>query len=80
MWQQLKNTANDLATIAQEIMAVADDKHAYLYDVQIKSGESRDAFLTRLMSILNQEAFWNGYVSELAYWLDERKNELGLKT
>lgn len=78
LWQQLKNTANDLATIAQEIMAVADDKHAYLYDVQIKSGESRNAFLTRLMSILNQEAFWNGYVSELASWLDERKNELGL--
>lgn len=61
-------------------MVVADDKHAYLYDVQMKSGESRDAFLTRLTNILSKEAFWTDYVSELSAWLDERKNELGLKT
>ena len=78
LWAQLKGTANDLATIAREIKAVADDKHAYLYDVQIKSGESRDAFLTRLMSVLSKEAFWNDYVSELSSWLDDRKRHLGL--
>ena len=78
LWAQLKQTTNDLAAIAQEIVAVADDKHAYLYDVQMKSGESRDAFLTRLTNILSQEAFWNGYVTELASWLDDRKRHLGL--
>lgn len=78
LWTQLKQTTNDLATLAQEIMAVADDKHAYLYDVQMKSGESRDAFLTRLTDILSKEVFWTDYVSELSTWLDDRKNELGL--
>lgn len=78
LWTRLKQTTNDLATLAQEIMAVADDKHAYLYDVQMKSGESRDAFLTRLTDILSKEVFWTDYVSELSTWLDERKNELGL--
>lgn len=77
-YRQLKQTTNDLATLAQEIMAVADDKHAYLYDVQMKSGESRDAFLTRLTDILSKEVFGTDYVSELSTWLDERKNELGL--
>lgn len=80
LWTQLKQTTNDLASLAQEIMAVANDKHAYLYDVQMKSGESRDAFLTRLTDILSKEVFWTDYVSELSTWLDERKNELGLKT
>ena len=78
LWTQLKQTTNDLATLAQEIMAVADDKHAYLYDVQMKSGESRDAFLTRLTDILSKEVFWTDYVSELSTWLDDRKKELGL--
>lgn len=78
LWTQLKQTTNDLATLAQEIMAVANDKHAYLYDVQMKSGESRDAFLTRLTDILSKEDFWTDYVSELSTWLEERKNELGL--
>lgn len=63
---------------AQEVIAVAEDKHAYLYDVQMRSGESRDAFLTRLTSMLSQEPFWNGYVAELASWLDDRKRELEL--
>lgn len=78
LWMQLKSTNNDLAMAAQEVMAVAEDKHAYLYDVQMRSGESRDAFLTRLTGILSQEPFWNGYVAELASWLDDRKRELGL--
>lgn len=78
LWTQLKQTNNDLATLAQEIIAVADDKHAYLYDVQMKSGESREGFLTRLTAILNHEPFWKEYVSELSSWLDDRKKELGL--
>lgn len=78
LWKQLKSTNNDLAMAAQEVIAVAEDKHAYLYDVQMRSGESRDAFLTRLTSMLSQEPFWNGYVAELASWLDDRKRELGL--
>lgn len=80
LWSQLKQTTNYLATLAQEIMAVADDKHSYLYDVQMKSGESREGFLTRLTAILNHEPFWKEYVAELSSWLEERKNELGLKT
>jgi hypothetical protein len=44
----------------------------------MKSGESRDAFLTRLTDILSKEVFWTDYVSELSAWLDDRKNELGL--
>lgn len=78
LWMQLKSTNNDLAMAAQEVIAVAEDKHAYLYDVQMRCGESRDAFLTRLTSMLSQEPFWNGYVAELASWLDDRKRELGL--
>lgn len=78
LWMQLKSTNNDLAMAAQEVIAVAEDKHAYLYDVQMRCGESRDAFLTRLTSMLSQEPFWNGYVAELASWLDDRKRELEL--
>lgn len=50
------------------------------FDIYIKCGESRDAFLTRLTDILSKEVFWTDYVSELSTWLEERKNELGLKT
>lgn len=50
------------------------------FDIYIKCGESRDAFLTRLTDILSKEVFWTDYVSELSTWLDDRKNELGLKT
>lgn len=78
LWIQLKASVNDLAIIAKEIRAVGDDKHSYLYDVQMKSGESREGFLTRLTAILNHESFWNEYVAELSSWLDDRKKELGL--
>ena len=78
LWQKLKQSDNDLSAIAQEIVTVDNDKHAYLYDVQKKSGESREAFLTRLTDILSKLDFWNDYVVELGTWLDERKNDLGV--
>ena len=48
------------------------------FEIYMRCGESRDAFLTRLTSMLSQEPFWNGYVAELASWLDDRKRELEL--
>lgn len=78
MWSKLKASVNDLVIIAKEIRAVGDDKHSYLYDVQMKSGESREGILTRLTAILNHEPFWKEYVAELSSWLDDRKKELGL--
>lgn len=78
LWTKLKESDNDLAKYAQEINEVADDKHSYLYDVQQRSGESRESFLTRLTNILAKQEFWSNYVSELEIWLDARKNALGL--
>ena len=78
LWEQLKQSNNDLATIAQNIRAVGNDKHAYLYDVQMASGESRESFLTRLTDILCKMPFWNDYVAELSTWADERKTQLGI--
>lgn len=78
LWEQLKQSNNDLATIAQNIRAVGNDKHAYLYDVQVASGESRGSFLTRLTEILCKLPFWNGYVTELSTWADERRTHLGI--
>lgn len=78
LWEQLKQSNNDLATIAQNIRAVGNDKHAYLYDVQMESGESRESFLTRLTDILCKLPFWNGYVTELSTWADERRTQLGI--
>lgn len=78
LWTKLKEDNNDLGKYAQEIIEVADDKHSYLYDVQQRSGESRESFLTRLTGILAQQDFWAEYVSELGNWLDARKAALGL--
>ena len=78
LWTKLKGADNDLAKYAQEINEVADDKHSYLYDVQQRSGESRESFLTRLTHILAEQEFWSNYVSELDKWLDARKLALGL--
>ena len=79
LWTKLKETDdNDLVTYAQEINEVADDKHSYLYDVQQRSGECRESFLTRLTNILARQEFWSNYVGELDKWLDARKTALGL--
>ncbi len=76
LWTQLKNTENEYATIARNVPIVQEDKHAYLYDVQKESGDSREAFLTNVLKILSEQPFWKNYVSELSHWLDERKQEL----
>ena len=78
LWTKLKETHNDLARYANEINEVADDKHSYLYDVQQRSGESRESFLTRLTNVLAEQEFWSEYISELNEWLDVRKAALGL--
>lgn len=78
LWTKLKGTHNDLAQYADEIHGVEDDKHSYLYDVQQRSGESRESFLTRLSEILAEQEFWADYVSELNEWLDARKAALRL--
>ena len=78
LWTRLKKTNNDLAQYANEINEVEDDKHSYLYDVQQRSGESRESFLTRLSNILAEQEFWADYVRELNEWLDARKEALKL--
>ena len=78
LWKKLKETENDLLLYAQDIIEIADDKHAYLYDVQQKSGESRESFLTRLTNILSKQDFWFDYIKELDEWLNNRKTVLGL--
>lgn len=77
LWTKLKETNSDLAEFAKEIVSV-DNKHSFLYDVQQKSGENRESFLTRLMTILADQEFWSDYVKELVEWLDTRKKILGL--
>lgn len=79
LWEHLKQSNNDLATIAQNIRAVGNDKHAYLYDVQVASGESRESFLTRLTGILCKMPFWNGYIAELSAWAEARNTALGIQ-
>ena len=78
LWKNLKETENDLAVYARDIIEIADDKHAYLYEIQQKSGESRESFLTRLTGILSQQLFWHDYIKELDDWLNNRKVALGL--
>lgn len=78
LWKQLKETDNELSRYANELIEVANDKHSYLYDVQQRSGESKESFLTRLTNILSEEVFWSDYVIELNEWLDNKKQNLGL--
>lgn len=78
LWKELKKCNNDLAKYAQQIKEISDDSHTYLYDVQQESGESREAFLTKLTQILAKQAFWPDYVKELREWLESRKTDLCL--
>lgn len=73
IWEVLNNSADDNEIIrsAKSIHAVAD-KHSYVDRIIDDLGIDRKVALDRIIEQLTKEVCWNGYVSNITSWIDDR--------